>query len=81
MEALHKGEVDAIPEVKRIGILYSEQNNWNVKPIGGPIFGLNVGTGFSQELDTSVVDRYNVALKALIDSGFIDNLYSSYFGE
>lgn len=81
MEALNKGEVDAVPEVKRIGQLYSKQNNWNVKPVGAPIFGLDVGTGFSQALDSSVIDRYNVALKTLLDSGYVDNLFNNYFSE
>ncbi len=81
MEALNRGEVDAVPEVKRIGIYYAKLNNWNVKPVGASIFGLNIGTGFSLTLDPSVVDRYNVALKSLIDSGYVDNLYKEYFGE
>ncbi|OQY40400.1 MAG: hypothetical protein B6229_01885 [Spirochaetaceae bacterium 4572_7] len=81
MEALSKGEIDAVPEVKRIGKYYSKKNNWAVKPAGSPIFSLNIGTGFSKALDPSVVDRYNVALKSLIDSGYVDTLYKSYFGE
>ncbi len=81
MEALHNGEVDAVPEVRRIGVYYSKLNDWNVKPVGSAIFELNIGTGFSKVLDTSVVDRYNVALQSLINSGYVDNLYESYFGE
>ncbi|MGL1892773.1 MAG: transporter substrate-binding domain-containing protein [Spirochaetaceae bacterium] len=81
MEALNNGEVDAVPEVKRIGIHYGKINNWNVKPVGAPIFGLDIGTGFSQALDTSVLDRYNTALNALIDSGYVDKLYNDYFGQ
>lgn len=81
MEALHNGEVDAVPEVKRIGILYAKENNWNVKPVGAPIFGLDIGTGFSQAINPSVVDRYNKALQTLIDNGYVAELYNSYFGE
>lgn len=81
MEAMHNGEVDAVPEVKRIGVLYAKENNWDVKPVGAPIFGLDIGTGFSKVLDTSVVDRYNKAMQTLIDNGFVANLYEEYFGQ
>ncbi len=81
VEALNRGEIDAVPEVKRIMEHYSEINNWNLKAIGDPIITQEITTGFSQVLDPSVVDRYNVALKSLIDSGFVDNLYKEYFGE
>ncbi len=81
MEALSRGEVDAVPEVKRIGVYYSKKNNLNVKPVGVPILSQNIGTGFSKALDTSIVDRYNTALNTLIDSGFVEELYISYFGE
>ncbi|WP_187759644.1 substrate-binding periplasmic protein [Thiospirochaeta perfilievii] len=80
MEALNNGEVDAVPEVKRVGLANANLNNWKVKPVGAPIFSLNIGTGFSKVLDPSVVDRYNRALQSLIDSGYVDELYNSYFG-
>ncbi len=81
LEALHNGEVDAVPEVNRIGKYYSKLNNWNVKPVGPSIFSLEIGTSFSQAIHPSIVDRYNIALQSLIDSGYVDNLYNSYFGE
>lgn len=80
MEALHNGEVDAVPEVKRIGVLYAKEKNWAVKPVGAPIFSQDIGTGFSKVVDTSVVDRYNKALQTLIDNGYVADLYNSYFG-
>ena len=60
---------------------YSKINNWDLKAVGEPIITQEITTGFSQVLDTSVVDRYNVALQSLIDSGFVDRLYKEYFGE
>ncbi|MBN2617404.1 MAG: transporter substrate-binding domain-containing protein [Spirochaetales bacterium] len=81
MEALHNGEVDAVPEVKRVGLYYANLNNWNVKPVGPSIFSLDIGTSFSKTLDQSVVDRYNTALQKLIDNGFVKKLYKDYFGE
>jgi len=80
MEALNKGEVDAVPEVKRIGLHYAKLNNWDVKPVGGTILSIDIGTSFSQAIDPSVVDRYNVALQSLLDSGYVDELYNTYFG-
>lgn len=81
MEALNNGEVDAVPEVRRVGIYYSKLNNWNVKPVGVPILNLKIGTGFSKALDPSIVNRYNTALQSLIDSGYIKLLYQNYFGQ
>ncbi len=60
---------------------YSKLNNWDLKAVGEPIFSKKITTGFSKALDSSVVDRYNVALKSLIDSGYVANLYKEYFGE
>ena len=81
MEALNNGEVYAVPEVKRIGKYYAKKNSWSVKPIGAPIITQRIATGFSQALDPSVIDRYNVALQSLLDSGYVDRLHKSYFGE
>lgn len=81
MDALNKGEIDAVPEVKRVGLSNIKLNNWKLKPVGSPIFSLGIGTAFSQALDPSVVNRYNTALKSLIDSGYVDNLHKQYFGE
>lgn len=79
MEALHKGEVDAVPEVKRIGEYYTRENSWNIRPVGKTIFSLDIGTGFSKTLELSVVYRYNKALQKLIDNGYVEKLYSEYF--
>lgn len=81
LEALNNGEVDAVPDVKRIGKYYAKLNNWEVKAMGAPILSLNIGTAFSKALDSSIVDRYNIALQSLIDSGYVDNLHKSYFGD
>lgn len=81
LEALHNGEVDAVPDVKRVGIYNTKLNNWNIKPVGEPINSLNVVTVFSKALDTSVIDRYNIALESLITSGYVKELHKRYFGE
>lgn len=81
LEALHNGEIDAVPDVKRVGVYNTKLNNWNIRPVGEPIHSLNVGTAFSKALDTSVVDRYNVALEKLIASGYVKELHKKYFGE
>lgn len=81
IEALNRGEIDAVPEVKRILEHYSGIKNWNLKAVGEPIITQEITTGFSQVLDPSVVERYNIALQSLIDSAYVDNLHKSYFGE
>lgn len=81
LEALHNGEVDAVPDVKRVGLYNTKLNNWNIRPVGEPINSLNVVTAFSKALDTSIIDRYNAALEALISSGFVKELHKQYFGE
>lgn len=81
MEALHRGEVDAVPEVKRISMYYRQVYDWKVKSFGPTIFELNIGTGFSKKLSQSIVYRYNIALQKLIDSGLVDELYNDYFNE
>jgi ABC-type amino acid transport substrate-binding protein len=80
LAALDKGELDAVPDVKRIAMFYSNKNNWKIKSVGEPILTQKITTGFSQAIDPSVVDRYNVALQSLLDSGYVDKLYNSYFG-
>lgn len=81
LEALNKGELYAVPEVERIMEYYSLKNNWNLKVIGEPIFSLNITTGFSKALDPSVLERYNTALNYLIESGYVRQLYKTYFGQ
>lgn len=81
LEALNNKEVDAVPDVKRIGQLYSKTNNWNITPVGDPLFTLELCTSFSQTLDTSIVDRYNRALKTITESGELNDLFNSYYGE
>lgn len=80
MEALNNGEVDAVPEVPRIGRYYANERNWDVEPHGPSIFELNIGTCFSKRLSQSVVYRYNVALQKLIDNGYVEDLNNEYFG-
>lgn len=81
LEALNNGEVDAVPDVKRIGVLYSQANDWNIKPVGEPLFSEKLCTSFSQTLDESLVERYDAALKKIIDSGEKDKMYDSYYGK
>lgn len=80
LKALNNKEVDAVPDVKRIGELYSKGNRWNITPVGEPLFTEKICTSFSQTLDTSIVDRYNKALSTIIDSGEFDEMYNSYYG-
>ena len=80
LEDLNKGLLDAVPDVKRIGIYYATQNNWNIKPVGVPIISHKDTTGFSQVYELSLIDRYNKALKRLMSNGQFDALYESYFG-
>lgn len=81
LKALANGEVDAVPEVKRVGLYNKKLNNWDISYNDLPIFSLNIGTGFSKCLDPSIVERYNTALQSLIDSGEVENLYKLYFGQ
>lgn len=81
LEALHNREIDAVPDVKRVGVYYTKINNWDIRPVGEPIHSLNVGTAFSKALDTSIVDRYNKALEKLINNGYVKDLHMKYFGE
>ncbi len=77
---LNNGLLDAVPDVKRIGIYYANLNNWDIRPLGNPIISNKLTTAFSKRIETSLLDRYNKALKALISDGRFDALYESYFG-
>jgi len=80
LEDLAKGLLDAVPDVKRIGIYYNAKNNWKIMPVGVPIMSQKVTTAISPAFETSLVDRYNKALKTLLSDGRFDVLYESYFG-
>ena len=80
LEDLNKGLLDAVPDVKRIGIYYRAKNNWQITPVGVPIMSQKVTTGISPAFEKSLVDRYNKALKILTSDGRFDRLYESYFG-
>ncbi len=80
LEDLNKGLLDAVPDVKRIGIYYAKQNNWDIVPKGKPIISHKLTTAISQRFEASLLNRYNKALKALISDGRFDALYESYFG-
>ncbi len=79
LEALNKKEVDVVFEVTVAGNYYAKQNNWKIRHFGDTVFSLNLGTAFSKTLDLSVVERYNIALEKLIKSGFVENLYKTYY--
>jgi ABC-type amino acid transport substrate-binding protein len=80
LEDLDKGLLDAVPDVKRIGIYYAKQNGWDIVPVGKPIISHRLTTAISQRFEASLLNRYNKALKALISDGRFDALYESYFG-
>jgi ABC-type amino acid transport substrate-binding protein len=80
LEDLNKGLLDAVPDVKRIGIYYANLNNWDIVPVGNPIISNKLTTAFSKRFETSLLDRYNKGLNALISDGRFDALYESYFG-
>jgi ABC-type amino acid transport substrate-binding protein len=80
LEDLDKGFLDAVPDVKRIGIYYAKQNGWDIVPVGKPIISHKLTTAFSQRFDVSLLNRYNKALKTLISDGRFDALYKTYFG-
>ena len=80
LEDLNKGLLDAVPDVKRIGIYYANLNNWDIVPVGNPIISNKLTTAFSKRFETSLLDRYNTALNALISDGRFDALYENYFG-
>jgi len=80
LEALNKGLLDAVPDVKRIGDYYRKQNKWEIISMGGPIISHEITTSFSKALDPSLRDRYDVALKSIIEDGRLKTLWESYFG-
>lgn len=80
MEDLAAGNLDAVPEVEWIGLYYAELNGWAVEPVGVPIISQPVTTGFSKEVDSTLVDRYNVALQAIIDDGRYKEVYERFHG-
>lgn len=80
LEDLSKGLLDAVPDVKRIGLYYSSLMDWDIVPVGKPIISHKLTTAFSKMYDPSVIDRYNTALKTLQENGAFDRLYESYFG-
>lgn len=80
LEALAAGELDAVPDVERIGRYYSQLNGWNIKPVGEPIISHVVCTGFSQVIDPGLLERYNTALAKVLEDGRYDRLYEEYFG-
>lgn len=80
LEALNSGFLDAVPDVKRIGEYYSEQRGWSIKSVGETILSHEITTSFSKALDPSIVDRYNTALKRIIENGRRQALWESYFG-
>lgn len=80
LEDLNKGLLDAVPDVKRIGIHYSSLHNWDIVPVGEPIISHKLTIAFSQMLEKSLLEHYNKALKTLLTDGRFDTLYESYFG-
>lgn len=80
LEDLNSGLLDAVPDVKRIGIYYSSLHGWDIVPVGEPIISQQITTAFSQMIKGSLIERYNIALKALFTDGRFDALYESYFG-
>ena len=80
LEDLNRGLLDAVPDVKRIGIYYAKHNNWDIVPVGKAIISHKLTTAISPRFEVSLLNRYNKALKALISDGCFDRLYESYFG-
>jgi len=80
LEDLNKGLLDAVPDVKRIGLYYSAKNKWDIVPVGEPIIRHYLTTGFSQVFDSSLVERYNTAVRTLQRDGRIEALFARYFG-
>lgn len=81
LEALNNGEVDAVPDVKRIGDYYTKLNNWEIESVGDPIITLKVTTGISKIYDQAFVDRYNKALSTLISNGSVEELYNNFLNQ
>lgn len=81
MEGLHLGQVDAVLENRETGEYYSEIYNWNVKPVGKNILSHTNTSGFSTIFDLSLLDRYNSALRSLLEDGSVDKLRVKYYGD
>ena len=77
---LAAGALDAVPDVKRIGVYYADKNDWSIEPRGEAIISHNLATAFSKRLDEGLMNRYNSALQSLIREGRVEVLYKSYFG-
>lgn len=80
MEALNRGMVDAVPENRETALYYIEKNGWDLDSIDTVVLYLMVTTGFSRIYETSIVDRYNAALEALLDDGSVYRLHQKYYG-
>lgn len=81
MEALNNGIVDAVPENRETGYYYAELNNWDVKSLEGILLSYKITTGFSKIYDLDLAQRYNKALRTLMDNGRVQRLRESYYGE
>lgn len=81
MEGLDQGLVDAVLENRETAKYYIELNDWNLKSVGPNIINHKNTTGFSKIYDISVVDRYNRALKKLLDDGSVYQLHREYYGD
>lgn len=81
LEDLGQEIIDAVPDVKRIGIYYDNLKSLNIEPVGDPIHTENVTTGFSKIYNKSLVNRYNKALREIIKDGRFADLYASYYGD
>lgn len=80
LEALNSGLLDAVPDVKRIGIYYSKMNNWEIIPVGDNIISFKIGTAFSKAIDNDLIERYNSALDSIINDGRLEELWEKYYG-
>lgn len=81
MEGLHNREVDCVFENRETGNYYVKENDWDIKSVGPNMFNHRNTSGFSTALDVSIVDRYNKALKTLLENGKVDELHRKYYGE
>jgi len=81
MADLDQGLLDAVPDVKRIGMYYAAKEGWHIEPRGVAIVNDKITTAFSKMLDPSLLKRYNKALQTLISDGRLEALYTRYFGK
>lgn len=79
MEALDRGDVDAVPDVKRVGIYYANSKGWNIEAAGAPILELNICNAVSRAIDESFLVKYNNAISKVINDGRLKKLYEDYF--